>query len=355
MSGIAQLMSSKQPRDCSKGKSLYRPKAFTLIELLVVIAIIAVLIALLLPAVQQARESARRTQCKNNLKQLGLAMHNYHDTANTFPPGWIGISTSTYSGFGWNSMLLPYIDQGPLYNTLSQVGGIPNMLNGLAANTTVTIKTVDAPINALRCPTDSGTAIATVNGGVVQYGRSNYPAVCGFDPTQQGISTNWVAAPITPPATTSQRMPTYWVDQMTNQWGGCFGENTRKGLRDMSDGSSNVIIVGERYTPASTGTGTYIAGDCIWAGTPMSGSSSPSGNWMQALVVGECTTRLNFGTSSGSGGTPRADTAGFGSMHTGGCHFLLGDGSVKFVSENVDMNTYRALSRISDGSIVGDF
>lgn len=353
MFGIVQMMSSRQRRVWPDGQTVSRRKGFTLIELLVVIAIIAVLIALLLPAVQQAREAARRTQCKNNLKQLGLALHNYHDQANTFPPGWIGQSTGPYSGFGWTSMLLPNFDQGPLYNILSQVGGAPNMYTGLAAQTTATIKTVDSSLNALRCPSDSGTATTTVNGGAVQYGRSNYPAVCGFDPTQTGMSTNWVAGPTTLPATSSQRMASYWVDQVNNQWGGCFGENTRKGLRDMTDGSSNVILVGERYTPASTQTGSYLAGDCVWAGAPLTATNSPS--WLQALVVGEATTRINFGNGSGTGQTPRADTAGFGSLHVGGCHFLLGDGSVKFISENVDMYTYRALSRINDGSIVGDF
>src|SRR5581483_8700238 len=96
-------------------------KGFTLIELLVVIAIIAILIALLLPAVQQAREAARRTQCKNNLKQLGLALHNYHDNFNTFPPGGVNgtAATSNYQGWGWSIMLLPQIDQAPLYNQIN--------------------------------------------------------------------------------------------------------------------------------------------------------------------------------------------------------------------------------------------
>jgi prepilin-type N-terminal cleavage/methylation domain-containing protein len=352
-----QLLSSRQHRVLPDGQLVSRRKAFTLIELLVVIAIIAVLIALLLPAVQQAREAARRTQCKNNLKQLGLALHNYHDTSNAFPPGWIGISTGAYSGFGWNSMLLPYIDQGPLYNNLSQ-GGIPNMLTGLAANTTPTVKTTDSVLGALRCPSDAGPPTATtITNTSIQFGRSNYPAVCGFDPSQVGMSTNWAAAPLVLPTTSSQKMATYWVDQVVNQWGGCFGENTRKGIRDMSDGSSNSFVIGERYTPAesSSNTPSTVSGDCIWAGTPMSASSTPSGNWMQALVVGECTTRINFGSTAASGGSPRADTAGFGSMHTGGCHFLMGDGAVKFISENIDMGNYRALSRINDGSVVGDF
>src|SRR5450432_3288562 len=101
-------------------------RAFTLIELLVVIAIIAVLIALLLPAVQQAREAARRTQCKNNLKQLGLALHNYHDvTVNTFPPGYIGYTTAgDLVGTGWMTMLLPEVDQANIYSAL--LNGTPN-------------------------------------------------------------------------------------------------------------------------------------------------------------------------------------------------------------------------------------
>ncbi|HEY4259524.1 MAG TPA: DUF1559 domain-containing protein [Schlesneria sp.] len=351
-------MSPRQHKVLPHGQFVSRRKAFTLIELLVVIAIIAVLIALLLPAVQQAREAARRTQCKNNLKQLGLALHNYHDTANTFPPGWIGQSTSTYSGFGWNSMLLPYVDQGPLYTVLSQTGN-PNMLTGLAAATAPTVKTVDSVLGALRCPSDPGAPTGIAPGGTVQFGRSNYPAVCGFDPNQANVMVNWPSpAAQTLPPTVSQLMGSKWVDQMVNQWGGCFGENTRKGIRDITDGSSNALVVGERYTPQeSSGTvANLTTGDCFWAGVPIGASPGTSGgSWLQAAAVGECTTKVNFGNSTGSGGSPRVDTAGYGSMHTGGCHFLMGDGAVKFISENVDMNTYRALSRISDGNITGEF
>ncbi len=114
-------------------------RGFTLIELLVVIAIIAILIALLLPAVQQAREAARRTQCKNNLKQLGLALHNYHDiTSNTFPPGYIfatSQSTPALNGWGWLTMCLPQLEQAPLFNILSQPTVIPNTIIGIGVVT----------------------------------------------------------------------------------------------------------------------------------------------------------------------------------------------------------------------------
>src|SRR5689334_22501621 len=112
-------------------RSLHR-RGFTLIELLVVIAIIAVLIALLLPAVQQAREAARRTQCKNHLKQLGLSLHNYHDTVNTLPPGYIDVTQSgAFCGWGWMTMMLPHNDQAALYNRFTNSATMPNFNSGV--------------------------------------------------------------------------------------------------------------------------------------------------------------------------------------------------------------------------------
>jgi prepilin-type N-terminal cleavage/methylation domain-containing protein len=363
---VLMNLQSETNNSIKRSPRLKRERGFTLIELLVVIAIIAVLIALLLPAVQQAREAARRTQCKNNLKQLGLALHNYHDTSNTFPPGWIGIggqAGTAYSGFGWNSMLLPGFDQAPLFNILNSSTGQPNMITGIAANTTATSKTTDSILNGVRCPSDPGSAtgVITANSAVV-FGRSNYPAVCGFNPAITGVSTTpWAAAPI-PAAgaapTTVQVIPAgtanvSYVNQTTVAWGGCFGENSKKGIRDVTDGTSNCILVGERYTPieSSAVAPSTSSGDCFWAGIPAT-TMPNTGSTLQALVVGEATTAIN---SNNNSTTPRPDTAGFGSLHVGGCHFLLADGSTRFISNNVDMNTYRALSRIADGSIIGDF
>ena len=128
----------------------FKGRGFTLIELLVVIAIIAVLIALLLPAVQQAREAARRTQCKNNLKQIGLALHNYHDNFSALPPGWIGVTgtvTDVYgmNGWGWGSKILPQIDQANLYNTMNFSVKMESPANALARV---------VPLAAFRCASD---------------------------------------------------------------------------------------------------------------------------------------------------------------------------------------------------------
>ena len=138
-----------------------RKSGFTLIELLVVIAIIAVLIALLLPAVQQAREAARRSQCKNNLKQIGLALHNYHDTANKFPSGFVTRAwpspgtgaTTELSCWSWGAMILPYIDQAPMYNTL-QVGTLSLAANLAAGGAQATAATT--PLSGFMCPSEYG-------------------------------------------------------------------------------------------------------------------------------------------------------------------------------------------------------
>lgn len=358
-------------------------RAFTLIELLVVIAIIAVLIALLLPAVQQAREAARRIQCRNNLKQIGLALLNYHDSARAFPSGYVGRTNrfaTDYSGWGWMAMLLPQIDQGNLYNLLTSPSTNPNFSSGLITLTTTpaTPNSIQTPIAAVRCPTDIGESVVqfaligeTTVSPAVKFGRSNYLGVCGADPNWKGKQI-----PYTPThvdlsyagdgfATSSSPVPGYAIGAAsyyvmpvstipqyqtstsitTEAFGGTFGVNSSTKIGDMTDGSSNVILIGERYTPAHTNLpGT--AGDAIWAGA---GNHYGFG---QLLCLADATNRVNYNFTNNS---VRPELTGFGSLHTGGAHFLRGDGSVVFVSENMDVDTLRQLSRIADGGVVGEY
>jgi prepilin-type N-terminal cleavage/methylation domain-containing protein len=376
-----------------------RRRAFTLIELLVVIAIIAVLIALLLPAVQQARESARRTQCKNQLKQLGLALHNYHDTfITTMPPGYVyqsgpstaGTATGMNNGWGWGTMILPYIDQAPLYNTFTSAGNAPNVTIGLVGTAPVVtalattgatipaIGSIESVLPSQRCPSDAGNAVVT--GGIVgrPFGRSNYVGVAGSafnfaaaTPSVAG-TTICTVAPVLPAvaagATSAGGMmptpalcismingaappgsllpPIYGQNTtLVDYYGGTFGANSKRGIRDMTDGTSNVLMVGERYTPINANPLTAaVIGDASWVGIP-----NATSEWM---VLGEATFRVNANFTAAN---PRPTTSGFGSMHTGGAQFLLGDGAVKFLSENLDINTYRLISRVNDSQLVGDF
>lgn len=289
-------------------------RAFTLIELLVVIAIIAVLIALLLPAVQQAREAARRTQCRNNLKQLGLALHNYHDTAQTLPPGWVGVTSgqpdvSGINGWSWGAKLLPQIDQTPLYNKIDfnmQVVGASN----LAPRATV--------IPAFRCPSDVGpptwvmpssgttTPLATV-------AAASYSGVFGKDEVElcNGLAPG--------------------VPCLSN---GLFFLNSKIRFADVTDGLSTTLMLGERLTRESAGW-FYT-----WSGI-VAGGEDPI-----VRILGDTDV------------TPNRDLIRmdeFASYHTGGAHFVLGDGAVRFISSHVDLNVYRNLSSRASGDIVGEF
>src|SRR5579862_4502228 len=204
---------------------------FTLIELLVVIAIIAVLVALLLPAVQQAREAARRSQCKNNLKQLGLALHNYHDTANTLPPGWIGNAASSGNCWGWGAMILPNLDQTVLYNALSSTAVGPKTGFGAVMMSFPAVSALQTPLPVFRCPSDGGKSLVgpfpinnTVGGTTQFIGRTNYVGVVGSN-------INWSVVPTTSNAN------------------GAFSQNSLRNFRDFTDGLSCTFLVGERRSP----------------------------------------------------------------------------------------------------------
>ncbi|MCA8991984.1 MAG: DUF1559 domain-containing protein [Planctomycetaceae bacterium] len=308
-------------------------KGFTLIELLVVIAIIAVLIALLLPAVQQAREAARRSQCKNNLKQIGLGLHNYHDTFNSFPPGGVtmGNCCGTRSGTNWAISILPYVEQAPLYNMydFNSFNEDPGLNNGnqFVREQIVPVYNCPSDINVGRRERpESGP------GANLQYAMSSYRAVMG---TSDGNG---------------------WQDNRDN-----FNTGNRRALkgalhtvsdisgteqmRDIIDGTSTTLMIGEYSTKTRPRRGTF------WAYTYTSYSLSSVHNNQSRTLISDYDRCVAIGGPGGSNSCKRA----FGSFHVGGIQFLMADGAVRFISENIDLNTLGGLGTIQNGEVIGEF
>lgn len=329
---------------------------FTLIELLVVIAIIAILIALLLPAVQQAREAARRTQCKNNLKQLGLAFHNYHDAFNLFPPAYTMIKGPCMDGtdFGsgipsavddfnyhtYTEFLLPYMDQAPLYNQInfsapqiSPVASSPCTGVSYSANNQAAIKT---QISAFVCPSTPRSAnpltISFPDFGPTltwQSGAMDYSPVGGIYSTFRNI----VVA----------------IKPQADRSGVLHDDGPKHGLKDIPDGSSNTFILCE-----IAGRNDEYRRGKIFASNNTQGGGwadiSNAENWLKgssvdgALSGGPCA--INCTNRSGEGTY---------SFHVGGIHLLMADGSVRFLSENIAITTFADLLTPRGGTVTGEF
>ena len=308
-------------------------RAFTLIELLVVIAIIAVLIALLLPAVQQAREAARRTQCKNNLKQIGLAVHNYHDTFNVFPYAASAAAVKNQSGI---VLLLPYFDQAPLYNSLNHnsamgVFGAPPL--GVDP---VNLKAATTKLTALLCPSDNGPqSISDAGGGY--YGCSNtagsptYLTSYGYSVTSPW---NNYSAPFT---------QTVWSSEAI-QSRALFGWSSNSNMRDAKDGTSNTVMITE--TCLSVYNGQPPPWSCLdWVGgAGIQFAYSKINNW----------NTVPYGNPNIVPGR-LASWSWPGSTHVGGLQVSMADGSVRFISENIDAQTQNNLALIADGNTIGEF
>lgn len=334
-------------------KNLLKSPGFTLIELLVVIAIIAVLIALLLPAVQQAREAARRTQCKNNMKQIGLALHNYHDVANRFPPG----ATTTalddaITAHAPHVDILPYLDQVNVYNQINFSMEFWMCCGNYNQTHAKALKTV---LPAYLCPSSSASQTANYNnvGGAGSYPDLNAEAIAEYQPIQGSIN---FPSPCAPSAGRASELKSI---------GGVFLDDGNKGLRDITDGASNTMLFGEfsDANPAGEGFSQYrshqdatipwgmgytffkctgLHGDYAYG--PRVVASGPNQSYYRAYSFNKVPPIF-----------PTTSQAALKSAHIGGVHALMGDGAVRFISTSINASTMMNLADRADSNVLGDF
>ena len=292
-------------------------RAFTLIELLVVIAIIAILVALLLPAVQQAREAARRTQCKNNLKQIGVALHNYHDIHQSLPPGYQMVHEGVpevdegSNGAGWAARILPMMEQRNLYDLFDANVGVDQPVNEEFRMTS---------LDMYLCPSDIGPETWEIaeeddpDTKITELARANYVGNYGsteFEGHDHGNAGGGHAH--------------------DDEGGpGPFRDNAVVRFRDILDGTSNTFFVGERRTLNGTD----------WFST-----------WVGVIEHGEEAPIRILGITDHTPNHPDLHFDDFSSQHPGGSQFLMGDGHVKFISENIDLHAYQAMSTVAGGEI----
>jgi prepilin-type N-terminal cleavage/methylation domain-containing protein/prepilin-type processing-associated H-X9-DG protein len=338
----------------------HRQRAFTLIELLVVIAIIAVLIALLLPAVQSAREAARRAQCTNNLKQIGLAMHNYHDSQGTLPPGVKGCCWGT-----WLNFILPYIEGGNLFNAYNYAGndryeniGIQTgqFRYGGAVNTTVTYRRVASYL----CPSDPNNL--NLPGGGWAVTCHNYVANFGNSITNQPPFYAWnnTKLPFLGAPFTDMGAPDTDITKGTQQASAAGTVN----FSGIPDGLSNTLMTSEILV----GQGWNLHGFSWWGYAPQFTGLYPPNSSQPDVMQSASYCSINNGgfnpqgvTCVGATGTLSANglySGGLGmnniprSKHPGGVNTGMCDGSVRFVKNSVNIYTFQALSSAKGGEIL---
>lgn len=293
-------------------------RGFTLVELLVSIAIIGLLIALLIPAVQASREAARRSQCVNNLRQIGIAMADYHDRSMGLPSGYISnydaAGDDTGPGWGWAALMLPELEQTPAYTTISFTRSIEDPLNA-------GVRLLDFPV--FLCPSDSAAVDwwawnrDPVTGDPIaklcQVGPSNYVAMYGD--TEPGVDGD-----------------------------GLFFRNSHVSFRAITDGASQTIAVGER---------AHDFGEATWAGSVTGAILFPSDMNTIGAYKAENSSGMVLGhAGEGFGpGDPNADVNQFYSHHGRGVQFLFADGHVRFLSTDIDYRSYLAFSTRAGGEV----
>ncbi|MDB5339918.1 MAG: hypothetical protein JWN70_5537 [Planctomycetaceae bacterium] len=324
-----------------------RRVGFTLIELLVVIAIIAVLIALLLPAVQQAREAARRSQCNNNLKQMGLALHNYHDVYNALP---FGVRNGNGWGMSFWISILPYIEQAPLYNQInwSAANGTGFVNSNNQNSPLFTNVTLQMGI----CPSSPLPSLFAGGGG--NYFIASYAGIsgaaqgpnCSIETGSSGIVSS----------------------------GGAMIPNGKVNFRDFTDGTSNTALIGEQSDWGKvSGVNTDIRSGAVhatWMGCSLNGSPGNNGwtgndnrtpaitTFRYQINTKDMTTGQygNIWTSANGVLSDMGSNKPIQSIHAGGAFVLMGDGHTKFMSASVDFNTIATPVMLkSDGMVLGDF
>ena len=293
-------------------------RGFSLVELLVVIGIMAILMALLLPAVQQAREAARRSECKNNLKQIGLALNNYHDMHKVFPSGWIAVNAGVpnahqgTSGVGWAAMILPQMDQNNTYRIFSSALPLTDPANGAFLR---------AKIPAYECPSDPKPNYFKLeqdgsNTVIAELPTANYIGV--FGPENLDDCEN-----------SPGNLPV--MADGTCKGSGMFYHNSSVKISSLTDGSSSTLMTGERKTKANVN----------WYSS-----------WPGMIADGEEAFQRICGSADHVPNDPVAHFDDFSSNHVGGSQFCLADGSVHFISGNIDLGVYKALATIQGGEIV---
>ena len=315
-------------------------RAFTLIELLVVIAIIAILIALLLPAVQQAREAARRSTCKNNMKQIGLALHNYHDVYTKFPlgAGPAEGSSSSYGHGNWKYRILPYIDQATMFNT-STVG--VSWSSSTASANTALWAAFRVPV--YHCPSSAAPEREKNSGSGIESESHDYVGIMGANPDPLG-RTN--------------------VSFSASSYGSLFNTGMLlggecKAMRDCTDGTSNTMIVGEQSgNPTSNMRSNYQSSWCGGYNSHRTISdwlaNGPAGSPVQYLSNVVIKGAPNI--PAPADGNARYEPAiPLKSYHTGGVHILLTDGAVRFLGDNTNADICRQLAVRDDGGVIGEW